>query len=124
MNERINTSLHSISFLLMMALTVWYFLASSVTFPYVLTILIVALIAIEVISLIIISKVYPESHTSFKIGIIAGLCILLGIKTMLPTFFVPLTLTLVAVNFLYNFYSNNKRRRGAYKRKKAKRLKL
>jgi len=124
MNERINTSLHSISFLLMMALTVWYFLASSVTFPYVLTILIVALIAIEVISLIIISKVYPERHTSFKIGIIAGLCILLGIKTMLPTFFVPLTLTLVAVNFLYNFYSNNKRKRGAYKRKKAKRLKL
>lgn len=124
MNERINTSLHSVSFLLTVALTLWYFLASSVTFPHILTILIVALIVIEVISLIIISKVYPESHTSFKIGIIAGLCILLGIKTMMPSFFVPLTLALVAVNFLYNFYSNNKRKRGAYKRKKAKRLKL
>ncbi|WP_209331342.1 hypothetical protein [Lunatimonas salinarum] len=124
MNERINTTLHTVSFVLMVALILWHFVASSVTFPYVLTILIVALIAIEVVSLIMVSKTYPENHTSFKIGIIAGLCILLGIKTMMPTLFVPLTVTVVAVNFLYNFYTGNKRRRGAYKRRKAKRLKL
>lgn len=124
MKERINTALHSISLILMIVLTIWYFLASSVNFPYILTILIVALIAIEILSLAVISRVYPESHTSFKIGIIAALCILLGIKTMLPSFFVPLTLTVIGLNFMYNFYSDNKRKRGAYKRKKAKPLKL
>jgi membrane-bound metal-dependent hydrolase YbcI (DUF457 family) len=124
MNERINTSLHSFSLMLMIALTVWYSFASSVNFPYILTIMIVALIAIEILSLMVISKVYPESHTSFKIGIIAALCILLGVKTMLPSLFVPLTLAVLGLNFMYNFYSNNKRKRGAYKRKKAKRMKL
>lgn len=124
MKERINTSLHSLSFILVVALLVWYFVASDVTFPIILTVLIVALIVIEIVSLSIISKSYPESHTSFKIGIIAGLCILLGIKTMIPTFFVPLTIALFATNFLYNFYTNAKRRKGGFKRKTNKRIKF
>jgi hypothetical protein len=124
MKERLNTSLHSISLALVIALLAWYFIASEVTFPFILTVLIVTLILIEIISLSIISKTYPESHTSFKIGIIASLFILLGIKTMIPAFFVPLTIALFATNFLYNFYTNTKRRKGGFKRKKGKRLKL
>ncbi|HSI74482.1 MAG TPA: hypothetical protein VK957_01250 [Lunatimonas sp.] len=124
MKERLNTSLHSLSLALFVGLLVWYFVASDATLPFILTILIVALIVIEVISLIMVSKIYPESHTSFKIGIIAGLSILLGIKTMLPAFFVPLTIALFATNFLYNFYTNSKRRKGGFKRKKNKRIKF
>ncbi len=124
MKERLNTSLHSLSLALVIALIVWYFVAAEVTFPFILTVLIVSLIVIEIISLSIISKVYPESHTSFKIGIIAALCILLGIKTMIPAFFVPLTIALFATNFLYNFYTNTKRRKGGFKRKRNKRLKF
>ncbi|EPR66125.1 hypothetical protein ADICYQ_4823 [Cyclobacterium qasimii M12-11B] len=82
--------------------------------------MIVVLIIVEITSLILISGIYPESHTSFKIGIIASLFILLGIKIMMPTFFVPISVTLIAVNFLYNFYSNNKRRKGAFRRIKKK----
>lgn len=124
MNERINNSLHVLSLILIGAITLWYLIASPFNFPQLLTILIVASIAIEVISILIIAKTYPESHTSFKIGIIAALCILLGIKTMLPSFFIPLTVTILAINLLYNFYANSKRKQGAFKRKKAKRLKL
>ncbi|WP_158855998.1 hypothetical protein [Lunatibacter salilacus] len=124
MKERLNTSLHSLSLALFVGLLAWYFVAADATLPFILTVLIVALIVIEIISLIIVSKIYPESHTSFKIGIIAGLSILLGIKTMLPAFFVPLTIALFATNFLYNFYTNSKRRKGGFKRKKNKRLKF
>jgi len=124
MKERLNTSLHSLSLALVIGLLAWYFIASEVTFPLILTVLILALILIEIVSLVIISKTYPESHTSFKIGIIASLCILLGIKTMIPAFFVPLTIALFATNFMYNFYTNSKRRKGGFKRKKAKRIKF
>lgn len=124
MKERLNTSLHSLSLALFVGLFAWYFIASDTNLPIILTVLIVALIVIEIISLIMVSKIYPESHTSFKIGIIAGLSILLGIKTMLPAFFVPLTIALFATNFLYNFYTNTKRRKGGFKRKKNKRLKF
>ncbi len=124
MKERLNTSLHTLSLTLVGALLIWYFVGSGMTFPFILTVLIVALIVIEITSLSIISRIYPESHTSFKIGIIAGLCILLGIKTMLPAFFVPLTIALFATNFLYNFYTNTKRRKGGFKRRKNKKLKF
>lgn len=124
MKERLNTSLHILSLTLVIALLIWYFVAAEITFPFILTVLIAALIVIEIISLSIISKIYPESHTSFKIGIVAGLFILLGIKTMIPAFFVPLTIALFTTNFLYNFYTNTKRRKGGFKRKKNKRLKF
>nr|MBI1232736.1 hypothetical protein [Cytophagales bacterium] len=124
MKERINTSLHTLSFVLVIALFTWSFVATNVAFPVILTVIIVALLIIEVTSLILIAKSYPESHTSFKIGIIAALLILLGIKTMIPAFFTPLTITLIATNFLYNFYSNTKRKKGGFKRRKGKRLKF
>lgn len=121
MNEKVNTSLHSISLALVFALVAWYFIAADIAFGYLLTLLIVGLIIIEIISLSIISRVYPESHTSFKIGIIATLFILLGIKSMLPPLFVPISIAVIAINFLYNFYTNSKRRKGSFKRKKSKR---
>lgn len=124
MKERINTSLHTLSFVLVIALFTWSFVATNVAFPVILTVIIVALLIIEVTSLILIAKSYPESHTSFKIGIISALLILLGIKTMIPAFFTPLTITLIATNFLYNFYSNTKRKKGGFKRRKGKRLKF
>ena len=124
MKERLNTSLHSLSLALVIIMLVWYFIDSEANFPSILTVLILALILIEIISLILISKIYPESHTSFKIGIIAGLCILLGIKIMIPNFFVPLTVALIAANFLYNFYTNTKHRKGGFKRKKTNKMKF
>jgi hypothetical protein len=124
MNEKINTSLHSLSLVAVVALTFWYFFAGNVPFRLVLTIMIVTVAIIEVISLMLVAKTYPESHTQFKIGIIATLVILLGIKSMLPSFFAPLTITAIVINFLYNFYTNTKRKKGAFKRRRGKKLKL
>jgi hypothetical protein len=88
-----------------------------------LTYLIILLIAIEGLSLYLIGKVYPESHTTFKTGILASLLILFGIKIMTPDLFIPLTITVFAINFMYNFYTNGKRRHGSYKRKQGTKLK-
>ncbi|MEX2512095.1 MAG: hypothetical protein WD398_04250 [Cyclobacteriaceae bacterium] len=118
MKEKINTSLHGLSLAVFFSILAWYYVADGVTASYTFTVLIIALIVVEIVSLTLVSSLYPESHTSFKIGIIAAFFILLGIKSMLPIFFVPLTLALVAVNFLYNFYTTNKRRQGRFKRRK------
>jgi len=118
MKENINTTLHSLSLAAVFGLLAWYYIGSGNTAPVIFTWMIGILIVIEISSLALVSGIYPESHTSFKIGIIAALFILLGIKGMLPSFFVPLTITLMAVNFLYNFYTNNKRKKGGFKRKK------
>ena len=117
MKETRNTTLHSLSLVILFALLAWYYMGSGVTTTYIFTILIVVIAIIEVVSLAMVSGVYPESHTTFKIGIIAALLILLGIKSMLPSFFIPLTIALIAVNFLYNFYTTNKRRQGGFKRR-------
>ncbi|WP_339925566.1 hypothetical protein [uncultured Cyclobacterium sp.] len=120
MKEKINFSLHSLSLVVVLGLLAWYFVSTGLTTATVFTYMIVVLIIVEITSLTLISGIYPESHTSFKIGIIASLFILLGIKIMMPTFFVPISVTLISVNFLYNFYSNNKRRKGAFRRRKKK----
>jgi len=120
MKEKINFSLHSLSLVIVIGLLAWYFVSTGITTATVFTYMIVVLIIVEITSLILVSGIYPESHTSFKIGIVASLFILLGIKIMMPTFFVPISVALIAVNFLYNFYSNNKRRKGAFRRKKNK----
>ena len=122
MKEKINTSLQSLSLAAALGLATWYFYAGDVSLPMVLTVLIITVAIIEILSLILIAKVYPESHTQFKIGIIAALVILLGIKTMVPSFFTSLTITVLVINFLYNFYSNTKRKKGAFKRKPKKKL--
>ena len=81
-----------------------------------LTYLILLLIGAEILSLVLIRNIYPERHTTFKVGIIAALVILLGIKTMMPGLFTPLTLTVLATNYLYNFYTDTKRRKGTLKK--------
>ncbi|WP_186753802.1 hypothetical protein [Echinicola salinicaeni] len=124
MKERLNTSLHSLSLLAVGGMAAWAVFAGDLRTQKLLTYLILFLVIVEVLSLILIGKTYPESHTSFKIGMIATFLILLGIKRMLPGLFVPLTITAFAVNFLYNFYTNNKRRKGQFKRRKEKKYKL
>ena len=122
MKEKINTSLHSLSLVAAFGLAAWYFYAGDVSLHKLLTVLIITVAIIEVISLFLVSKMYPESHTQFKIGIVAALIILLGIKTMLPSLFTPLTITVFAVNFFYNFYANAKRKKGSFKRRRGKKL--
>ncbi|MBD8488371.1 hypothetical protein IFO69_06390 [Echinicola sp. CAU 1574] len=124
MKEKLNTSLHSLSLVAVIGLTAWHVFTGELSTNSLMTYLIIILIIIEVASLFLIGKTYPESHTSFKIGMIATLMILLGIKRMMPGFFVPLTVATFAINFLYNFYTNNKRRKGQFKRRKQKKVKF
>lgn len=122
MKERLNTSIQSASLILVAAGLAWVVWSNDTTMRDMLTYLIILIIAIESLSLYLIGKIYPESHTTYKTGIIASLVILLGIKIMLPDFFVPLTIFVFAINFLYNFYTNNKRKKGAFKRRVDKKL--
>lgn len=117
MRERLNTSIQSASLILVAAGLAWVVWSNDTTMKDMLTYLIILMALIESLSLYLIGRVYPESHTTFKMGIIATLLILLGIKVMLPDLFIPLTITVFAINFLYNFYTNNKRRKGAFKRR-------
>ncbi len=124
MKERLNTSIQSVSLILVAAGLAWVVWSADTTMIQMLTYLIILVAFIESLSLYLIGKIYPESHTSFKMGIIASLLILLGIKTMAAGFFIPLTITVFAVNFLYNFYTNNKRRQGTFKRRPGKKMKM
>jgi hypothetical protein len=117
MKERLNTSIQSLSLILVAAGLAWVVWSNDTTMKDMLTYLIVVTLVIEASSLYLIGKIYPESHTTYKIGIIASLLILIGIKSMLPDLFIPLTIAVFAVNFMYNFYTNSKRRKGAFKRK-------
>jgi|SRR5690606_4163311 len=121
MNDKINTTLHSISLLALMGMALWYFIGD-ISFMNLLSFLIVVIAIIEVLSLILIGKIYSESYVQFKIGIIVGLLILLGIKSMYPSFFTPLTVIVLAINFFYNFYVSSKRKKGAYKRRQRKKF--
>lgn len=117
MKERLNTSIQSLSLILVAAGLAWVVWSNDTTMKDMLTYLIYVTLVIESLSLYLIGKIYPESHTTYKISIIASLLILVGIKSMLPDLFIPLTITVFAVNFMYNFYTNSKRRKGAFKRK-------
>ncbi|WP_373521176.1 hypothetical protein [Aquiflexum sp.] len=117
MKERLNTSIQSLSLILVAAGLAWVVWSNDTTMKDMLTYLIFVTLVIEASSLYLIGKIYPESHTTYKIGIIASLLVLLGVKSMLPDFFIPLTILVFAVNFMYNFYTNNKRRKGAFKRR-------
>jgi hypothetical protein len=123
MKERLNTSIQSLSLILVAAGLAWVVWSNDTTMKDMLTYLIFVTLVIEASSLYLIGKVYPESHTTYKIGIIASLFILIGIKSMLPDFFIPLTILVFAVNFMYNFYTNNKRRKGAFKRRDNNKMK-
>ncbi|WP_194774265.1 hypothetical protein [Pararhodonellum marinum] len=124
MKEKYNTSLHTLSFILVVGFSAWALITGEYTFQTILVYLLIAVAFLEMISLYMVGRTYPESHTTFKIGIIATFLILIGIKSMLPSFFVPLSVTALAINFLYNFYANTKRQKGSFKRKANKKLKL
>ncbi len=122
MKERLNTSIQSISLVIVAAGFAWVVWSGETSMREMLTYLIIIVSLIEVIGLYLVAKIYPESHTRFKIGIVAGLLVLLGVKTMLPALFIPLTITVLAINFLYNFYTNTKRRKGAFKKRAGKKF--
>ncbi|EOZ96523.1 hypothetical protein A33Q_2293 [Indibacter alkaliphilus LW1] len=124
MREKINTSVQSASLIIVIAGLAWVVWSNEPTVPEMLSALIILMVILEGLSLYLISRVYPESHTTFKSGMIASLLILLGIKMMLPDMFVSLTITVFAINFLYNFYTNNKRRKGGFKQKRKKKYRL
>ncbi len=124
MKERLHTSLQSISLFGVVGLAAWSVFYGHLPTRDLLTYLIIFVLLIEIFSLILINKIYPESHTSFKIGMMAVLLVLLGVKRILPDFFTPLTVLAFAINFFYNFYTNHKRRTGRFKRKQKKKMKF
>lgn len=116
MKERLNTSIHAVTLIMVAAGLAWVVWSNQTGMQEMLTYLILLLIGAEILSLYLIKGIYPESHTTFKVGIIAALVILLGIKTMMPGLFTPLTLTVLATNYMYNFYTDTKRRKGEFKK--------
>jgi hypothetical protein len=124
MKERINISIQSISIIAVTAGIAWVVWSGDTTMREMLTYLIVLVALIEMVGLYLVGKIYPENHTSFKLGIIAFLLILLGVKSILPEMFVSLTITAFAINFLYNFYANMKRRKGGFKKREGKKFNL
>ncbi|HSJ67847.1 MAG TPA: hypothetical protein VK921_09235 [Anditalea sp.] len=123
MNTKLNQTIHAISFALVIALGIGGTLMGEITTRDILTYMIIMVAVMEALSLFIGRKFFSEKHTSFKIGVLATLLILLGIKTMMPTFFPALTITVLAVNFIYNFYTLN-RRTTIRRRQKKKKLKF
>src|SRR5690606_7576782 len=123
MNTKINTYLYYLSIAAVLASVLWY-IVDDVLLNQVFTVLLLIIAAIEVVSLILVSQRFPESHTQFKIGLIVGLIVLLGIKQMAPSFFPSLTVAVLAINFVYDFYANAKAKKGAFKRRKRKKLQL
>lgn len=117
MKERLNTSIHAVTLIMVAAGLAWVVWSSQTGMHEMLTYLILLLIGAEILSLYLIKDIYPESHTTFKVGIIAALVILIGVKTMMPSLFTSLTLTVFAVNYMYNFYTDTKRRKGTLKKK-------
>lgn len=116
MKERLNTSIHAVTLIMVAAGLAWVVWSNQTGMHEMLTYLILLLIGAEILSLYLIKNIYPESHTTFKVAIIAALIILLGVKTMMPGLFTPLTLTALAVNYMYNFYTDTKRRKGTLKK--------
>lgn len=116
MKERLNTSIHAVTLIMVAAGLAWVVWSNQTGMHEMLTYLILLLIGAEILSLYLIKNIYPESHTTFKVAIIAALIILLGVKTMMPGLFTPLTLTVLAVNYMYNFYTDTKRRKGTLKK--------
>lgn len=121
MNYKLNQKIHTISFVLVLIIAAGATIAGIET-KEALTYLIIVVAIMEAMSLAIGRKFYSERHTSFKVGVLATLMILLGIKTMSPTFFPALTITALAVNFIYNFYTLNKR--ATIKKKPKRKLKF
>lgn len=123
MRERLNVSIQSASLILVAAGLAWVVWSNDTTMREMLTYLLVLVAIIESLSLYLIGKLYPESHTTFKLGIIAAMVILLGIRIMIPSIFIPMTILVFAINFMYNFYTNGKRKSSSFRRKALKKKK-
>lgn len=123
MKERLNVSIQSASLILVAAGLAWVVWSNDTTMREMLTYLLILVIFIEALSLYLIGKLYPESHTTFKLGIIASMVILLGIRIMIPSIFIPMTILVFAINFMYNFYTNGKRKSSTFRRKALKKKK-
>lgn len=120
MKERLNVSIQSASLILVAAGLAWVVWSNDTTMREMLTYLLILVVFIESLSLYLIGKLYPESHTTFKLGIIASMVILLGVRIMFPSIFIPMTILVFAINFMYNFYTNGKRKSSTFRRKALK----
>ncbi|GHB29963.1 hypothetical protein [Mongoliitalea lutea] len=123
MKERLNLSIQSASLILVAAGLAWVVWSNDTTMREMLTYLLILVVFIESLSLYLIGKLYPESHTTFKLGIIASMVILLGVRIMFPSVFIPMTILVFAINFMYNFYTNGKRKSSSFRRKALKKKK-
>lgn len=123
MKERLNVSIQSASLILVAAGLAWVVWSNDTTMREMLTYLLILVVFIESLSLYLIGKLYPESHTTFKLGIIASMVILLGVRIMFPSIFIPMTILVFAINFMYNFYTNGKRKSSTFRRKALKKKK-
>ncbi|MBS9523623.1 hypothetical protein KIH41_12705 [Litoribacter ruber] len=123
MNTKFHTYIHTLSFVLVVSIAVWATVMGTLQTKDLLTYLILVVAFLEAFSLWAGRKIHSEAHTSYKLGLLASLMILLGIKSMLPAFFPTLTVTVLSINFVYNFYISNKRVRRVQPRAK-KRLKF
>jgi hypothetical protein len=109
MNAKFHTYIHTLSFVLVISISAWALIMGNIQTKQILTYLILVVAALEAFSLWAGRSINSETHTSFKLGLLATLMILLGIKNMLPQFFPTLTITVLSINFIYNFYVSNKR---------------
>ncbi len=123
MKERLNVSIQSASLILVAAGLAWVVWSNDTTMREMLTYLLILVVFIESLSLYLIGKLYPESHTTFKLGVIASMVILLGVRIMFPSIFIPMTILVFAINFMYNFYTNGKRKSSTFRRKALKKKK-
>jgi hypothetical protein len=122
MKERLNTSIQSASLILVAAGLAWVVWSNDTTMRDMLTYLIILTIVIESLSLYLVGKSYTECLSTYKAGCICSGLFLGGVKIMLPDMFVPLTIAVFAINYLYNFYTRTKRKKGAFKRRVDKKM--
>lgn len=120
MKERLNVSIQSASLILVAAGLAWVVWSNDTSMKEMLTYLLIVVVFIEALSLYLVGSLYPESHTTYKLGIIAAMVILLGVRIMFPPIFIPMTILVFAINFSYNFYTNGKRKSSAFRRKALK----
>jgi hypothetical protein len=120
MKERLNVSIQSASLILVAAGLAWVVWSNDTSMKEMLTYLLLLVVFIEALSLFLVGSLYPESHRTFKLGMIAAMVILLGVRIMFPPVFIPATVLVFAINFSYNFYTNGKRKSSSFRRKALK----
>ncbi|EIM78759.1 hypothetical protein A3SI_01796 [Nitritalea halalkaliphila LW7] len=92
MKERMHLSLQTMSFVLVSTGILYATWDPKVSLALVLTYMLVLVAFLEAASLYITRPLYPESHTTFKAGMIATFFILIGIKPWRPPYLFHLPL--------------------------------